>query len=901
MFYMNKFLVVILLLTLISCNNQISSLNRFESNWPKYAHRHWIGPEYWSNRLEDWQIHNGRLECINGELQLRTVHLLTRELSDRTGTLEMEVTTGVLSDEMRVDDDTWTGFMVGAGNNELDYRARALIHVSSGEGGGLIAALNGRGKIIFLDNENDLEPMQAVEVSGGKINLSSDAIFKLKLSLLPRENDYKIILSVYNKNQKVAESYIENVPASRLSGNVALACSNGMLKQTCPSYWYEDWKISGSKLSIHDERVYGPVYGVMYTLSRNTLKLTVQFAPMGKNDPMSVALEIPDTTSGTWKKIGEENIVTPGWTATFRNPDWERTQDVDFRIVYRLQKGRGKHQFHHFKGIIKHDPIEKEEIIIAGFTGNNNVLEPFYKWNGDLSANFTKNHIWFPHTDLTGRVKKHNPDLLVYTGDQIYEGHPYRPDKSGDFSSYLNYLQKWYLFYWAHGDLTRNIPAICIPDDHDVFQINLWGAGGRPARKLPEILDSLPERYQNRTNVYCCDGGGFEMPPDWVNMVDRTQTSHLPDPFDPVQLDSGIGVYFTDMLYGGISFAIIEDRKFKSSPDILVPEAKQVGGFPTVQGFDPVIADKPEAVLLGERQLKFLDYWAADWKGAYMKICISQTIFTNLSTKGPEGSRSILAGSYPDGHRQTTDFDSNGWPQSKRNQTLRSIRKGFALMLGGDQHLGSVVHHGTDHWEDAGFSFCVPAIANLAPRRWFPPNAGMMHLEGMPKYTGRYFDGFGNKITVLAVSNPYVTGEKPESLYDRATGYGIIKLNKKTQKITLECWPRYADPDQDEQFTGWPITIDMAENYAREAHAWLPLIQTTGLDNPPVIQVINERNNEIVYTIRARTMEFKPKVFAKGSYTIHVGEPGTEKLETKTGIETIEDGTIEIIKIDFTD
>ena len=113
MFYMNKFLVVILLLTLISCNNQISSLNRFESNWPKYAHRHWIGPEYWSNRLEDWQIHNGRLECINGELQLRTVHLLTRELSDRTGPLEMEVTTGVLSDEMRVDDDTWTGFMVG--------------------------------------------------------------------------------------------------------------------------------------------------------------------------------------------------------------------------------------------------------------------------------------------------------------------------------------------------------------------------------------------------------------------------------------------------------------------------------------------------------------------------------------------------------------------------------------------------------------------------------------------------------------------------------------------------------------------------------------------------------------------------------------------------------------------
>ena len=65
--------------------------------------------------------------------------------------------------------------------------------------------------------------------------------------------------------------------------------------------------------------------------------------------------------------------------------------------------------------------------------------------------------------------------------------------------------------------------------------------------------------------------------------------------------------------------------------------------------------------------------------------------------------------------------------------------------------------------------------------------------------------------------------------------------------------------------------------------------------------MINERDNEIVYTIRARTMEMKPKVFAKGSYTIHIGEPGTDKLETTTGIETVEDGTFGKINIDFTD
>lgn len=29
------------------------------------------------------------------------------------------------------------------------------------------------------------------------------------------------------------------------------------------------------------------------------------------------------------------------------------------------------------------------------------------------------------------------------------------------------------------GDIIRNIPTVTIPDDHDVGQSNLWGAGGK--------------------------------------------------------------------------------------------------------------------------------------------------------------------------------------------------------------------------------------------------------------------------------------------------------------------------------------------------------------------------------------------------------------------------------------
>ena len=35
-------------------------------------------------------------------------------------------------------------------------------------------------------------------------------------------------------------------------------------------------------------------------------------------------------------------------------------------------------------------------------------------------------------------------------------------------------------------------------------------------------------------------------------MVERTQTAHLPDPVDPTPVDQGIGVYFTELVWGRV-------------------------------------------------------------------------------------------------------------------------------------------------------------------------------------------------------------------------------------------------------------------------------------------------------------------------------------------------------------
>ena len=143
-------------------------------------------------------------------------------------------------------------------------------------------------------------------------------------------------------------------------------------------------------------------------------------------------------------------------------------------------------------------------------------------------------------------------------------------------------------------------------------------------------------------------------------------------------------------------------------------------------------------------------------------------------------------------------------------------------------------------------------------------------------------------MSVAAVADPLVTGRQPALLYDRATGYGIVRFDRKTRDISLECWPRFADPNslEGKPYPGWPIVISQFDNYGRAAKAWLPNLKFRGLADP-VVQVVDEKTGEIVYTVRARGDSFQPKVFAVGAYTIKCGEPGTESWKTLRHVATL--------------
>lgn len=594
--------------------------------------------------------------------------------------------------------------------------------------------------------------------------------------------------------------------------------------------------------ACEEELVYSPINRigfVLYTLHERTLKMSVQFYPLGDGDSRKVWLEV--NQGRKWKKVAtarvsEETYGRAGkrsWTALFRVENWDDTKPVRYRVVAR----NGDESY---EGIIRKNPVDKNEIVVAAFTGNT--------WRDARMK-----------SDIITNIEAQDPDLLFFSGDQVYV----RDD----------HLTDWLHFGRQFGEITRNRPTVCLTDDHDIGNGNLWGEGGRD---------------------WPADGGlkaqGFGNP-QFVRMVERAQCAHLPDPYDPNPIERGIGVYYTSLKIGRVDFAILEDRKFKSSPATLREALIQDHKGLVFQQNNPVgvkdaaILDIPQGKLLGDRQLAFLDDWATKWSGVDMKAVLSQTPLAKAHHTG----------------KQRFDIDSNGWPQSARNRAVRALRKAFSVHINGDQHLASVTQYGVEAWRDSGYSFCVPSIYNHYTRRWQPgrePDG--QPIDSQTEFTGDYYDTFGNRLTMVAYANPKRawTNKWANEFGARAPGYGLIRFNLDQRRITFECWPRGVLVTQEDvrQYPGWPITVDQQDNYARKAVAWLPTLQVKGMKDP-VVQVIEETSGEILYTLRIRGDRFTPKTFSEGRFTIRVGELGTAKEKTFSGIEARADSADRLLEV----
>ena len=193
-----------------------------------------------------------------------------------------------------------------------------------------------------------------------------------------------------------------------------------------------DWwnRMPNPIIDVNVKRENVLAFGI-YTISNNTLKLTAQLFPLYPYETREVRLEIYENNK--WIEIQKKKINDLGWATTFRIENWDSSKNIKYRLLHGKKAS--------FEGLIRKDPIDKNEIILAAFSCNSN------KDRGDRE-NYVKN------------INHINPDLLFFAGDQSYD--------------HQEHTAAWLKFGMQFRDTFRERPCVTIPDDHDIGQGNLW-------------------------------------------------------------------------------------------------------------------------------------------------------------------------------------------------------------------------------------------------------------------------------------------------------------------------------------------------------------------------------------------------------------------------------------------
>ena len=835
-------------LTAVATQTAIAA--EFSSRWDQSHDRTWIGAAYWANPMEDWQIVDGKAHCTS-KAQGRSLHLLTRKLSDRMQPFGMSV------DFEKVEGAKGAvGFDLGVHDDINDYRGNCVW------GQGVPAVMHTDGTV-------------RIGPKSGKIEGFDGKSGTISLQAVPAGQQFKLTLTVSTLDGKELGSVSANVATDKLIGNVALshnstaffpASQRGRRQPNRPTsnahFEYSNWQVAGEKLDELEDQKYGPILWSMYSVSDSrgpegyVMKITAVLPPVGTDDSQVIELDLMKDGQ-KWTTAGQAKLHEEAFVATFRIPNWDADQNIDYRLSYDLKHKDGTSEKDFWKGTIRAQPKDRP-LVLGGLT--------------------CQEHRGFPYGPVAENLTAADPDMLFFSGDQIYES-------SGGFGiirrpadrAITNFLRKQYMFGWAFGKVMADRPTLCIPDDHDVFQGNIWGEGGK----------AMPDGGNTSTD------GGYIEPIRMVEVVHQINTSHHPDFYDTTPIKQNMSVYYGDMVWGRVSFAIIGDRQFKSAPGRVDTGGGRADHVSSAD-VDLTLLDKPGLVLLGDRQEAFLEHWVGDWRGADMKVLLSETVFANAATH--HGSK--------DGFLYA-DLDSGGWPQTARNRAIRIVRRAMPIHVNGDQHLTTMVQYGTDAPRDAFYSFCTPAISVGYQRWWRPDEMGKKHTDrpkhGMPN-TGSYLDGFGNHVYVYSVGNP--EGSRDPNRYQqahiKASGFGIIRIDSDKRQYTCEAY-RFLKEDPSaklpNQFQGWPVVIDQRSNDGRKPVAWLPELKVSGLSDP-VVRVIDESTGELVYALRIKGQSFKPHVYADGKYTVEIGEqPG--KMQKLTGLSGNKQASAEPLKVQF--
>lgn len=751
----------------------------YSSDWTSHSRR-WIGPSWWANPLQDWSLQSGQATTIAGHNRSLCLTSFTVATATNPTIFETSVTISISGQPAPL---VSVGFQIGRRARNSHWMS-SLVDADKY----IEASLFSTG-ILKLGRKTVQTPFH--------ISNNKQITLTLKASQITPSSMVRLELVAPYGTLSIHVNKID------ILGGLALFTGGPDMKNTRKpaSVHFTNFSINGQGvLDVSKSRQLGPILWTQYTLSENVLRLQAQLAPIeqkGKTVTVVLSTYAKETKGNRERKlvkVAEATMHPLARTATFSVRNWNSRRPTRY-VVQVSWNGQAYRRW----GVVRAEP-QRNKLKLAVFSCDHGYL--------------------FPHSALVNQVWKQNPDVVLFLGDQIYESY-------GGFGartfgsvpdSMLDYLRKFYQFGLSWRNVLRDRPSIIIPDDHDVFQGNLFGHGGR---KLP--IQIPPSRfivrktqkkwnaslsagsnenisrqnkhgwYRGRPSVpysYISYGrGGYFMPGAWVSAVEQTQVGHLPAPAKPnMRLPIGIRPYFTRMEYSQVSFAILEDRKFKT-------------GYMSYKDGDKRKSKGKNGSLLGKAQEQFLHEWGENSTGHDMKIAVSQTLFAKATTHS--------------GHRLARSsyiFDSGAWPVDARNRAVHLLSKAGAMTLHGDQHMGAVMEldDGAGHKLK---SFMVPGTANGWPRAWWPHGSNGQKL-------GNFKDDAGHNIRMMALANPdpgsnllvNLLGNKitpAELAYRKGSGYGIVILNKveKTAKIELYRIGR----NNVELFEGFPQHINVGE------------------------------------------------------------------------------------------
>ncbi|NQU86722.1 MAG: hypothetical protein HQ541_13270, partial [Mariniphaga sp.] len=297
-------LLIFISLIFISCEDNSQN---FVVDFNNTYNRIWVGKDFWAIPLEDWKVENTKLICT-GTVPESRVNILTRILSPDPGDFNLSAQMGLHEKGEELGS---AGFLLGIYDKE-DPDIKAACYF----GKGIKAGVSLEGYAFLGDQKMEL--------------LSDFAWDQFDLSVEGTNN--QLTLNLVDKNGLKTEL---SISIKGIHGLVAVA--NNLVpdenkKAGNSNFWFDNIKLTGSKIEVHEENSFGPILWTMYTLSKGTVKLMALLPPIGEKDNQDISLQL--RKENEWVTIATEKIEKDSRTAVFKIENWDIAKEVEYRVLY---------------------------------------------------------------------------------------------------------------------------------------------------------------------------------------------------------------------------------------------------------------------------------------------------------------------------------------------------------------------------------------------------------------------------------------------------------------------------------------------------------------------------------------------------------------------------------------